>query len=281
MSICYLNGKFIDESQAVVSINDSGYYFGDGIYEVILLYKGKLIEKDAHLDRLMKCLDKVYFKNVPSKEEIFNNIINLLERNKDINTGSIYMQFTRGTAIRSHSFLELDLKPNFLIKIIPCKINKDIKKWSCKLIEDPRRMRCDIKMTSLLPMVLAHYESEKEGFDDVMFYNSRVASITEGSSFNIFIVDKNDKIITCPVGNAILSGCTRARIIKLCEENNLFVEERFYSKEELFNAKEVFVSGAIKLIVSVIKIDNNTIGNGDVGNITKLISDKMFNFIEQ
>ena len=189
MSICYLNGKFIDESQAVVSINDSGYYFGDGIYEVILLYKGKLIEKDAHLDRLMKCLDKVYFKNVPSKEEIFNNIINLLERNKDINTGSIYMQFTRGTAIRSHSFLELDLKPNFLIKIIPCKINKDIKKWSCKLIEDPRRMRCDIKMTSLLPMVLAHYESEKEGFDDVMFYNSRVASITEGSSFNIFIVD--------------------------------------------------------------------------------------------
>ena len=280
MSVVYLNGDFVDESEANISINDAGYYFGDGIYEVILLYKGKLIDKDSHLSRLMSCFEKVYFKNYPSKEEILHNIDELLKRNPNVKTASIYMQFTRGDAVRSHRFLELDLKPNCLIKIIPCEIDEKLtKNWHCNVIDDPRRTRCDIKMISLLPMVLAKYESEKAGFDDVIFYNNKVKSITEGSSFNLFIVQNDNKIITCPLGNEILSGCTRARIIDIIKNNNFDIEERYFTKEELLNAREVFATGAIKLIVPIVKIDGKQIGNGKIGEITMQIFNKYIEFM--
>ncbi len=280
MSICFLNGEFLEENEAKVSINDAGYYFGDGIYEVILLYKGKLIDKEMHLNRLLTCFKKVYFKNTPSESEVLNNITELLKRNPTIDTASIYIQFTRGEAIRSHSFSNLNLNPSCLIKLIPCEVVNNIKMWSCNIIDDPRRQRCDIKMISLLPMVLSKYESEQQGYDDVIFYNKNVNSITEGSSFNIFIVNKNNEIITCPIGNEILPGCTRARIIQICKENNYNIIERYYTKEELYNAKEIFITGSIKLIVSVVKVNNQKINNGTIGNITRELNNKLFEFLE-
>ena len=280
MAICYFNGKFLEEKDAKVSINDSGYYFGDGVYEVILLYKGKLIDKDSHLDRLMSSLHKVYFKNTPSKDEVLNKILELLKKNPEIKNASIYMQITRGTSVRAHHFSDLDLQPNFLIKLIPYEYNtQDMVTWKCNIVEDPRRARCDIKMVSLLPMVLAKYESEKAGYDDVLFYNSKVQSMTEGSCFNVYIVDKNDVVITYPLKNEILGGCTRKRILKILEEKGKKFEERCYSKEELYNAKEVFISGALK-INSVISVDGKQIGNGQVGEITKWIKQQYIDFME-
>ncbi len=280
MSIVFLNGEFVNEDEAKVSVNDTGYYFGDGIYEVILLYKGKLIDKDSHLDRLTKCFEKVYFKNVPSKEEILEYIRELIKRNPEIETGSVYMQFTRGCCPRSHTFAGLDLKPNCFMKINQCQINNTIKQWHSNLMEDPRRMRCDVKMISLLPMVMAKYESEVNGFDDVIFYNSRCKSITEGSSYNVFIVTRNEKIVTCPLGNEILGGCTRARIIDIIRKEGLQLEERYYSKEELFNAKEVFTTSAIKTITSVTKVVGNIINTATIGDITSLLKVKYTDFLK-
>ena len=281
MSKVFLNGEFIEENEAKVSINDAGYYFGDGVYEVILLYKGKLIDKERHLDRLEACFKKVYFKNCPTKEEILKNIEKLLELNKNTTTASIYMQFTRGTAIRTHSFYNLNLTPSCLIKMIPCEISDQINHvWNCQLINDPRRFRCDIKMISLLPMVLAKYESEQNGYDDVVFFNPRVNSITEGSSFNVFIVSKDNKLITCPLGEQILPGTMRAKVLELAKDNGIEVEERFYSKEELFDAKEVFATGSIKIIVPITKINNINIGNGEVGDITQKMYKDYINFID-
>ena len=125
MAICYFNGEFIEEKDAKVSINDSGYYFGDGVYEVVLLYKGKLIDKDLHLDRLMSSMQKVYFKNTPSKDEVLNNILELLKKNPEIKNASIYIQITRGITPRSHEYAKLDLKPSFLIKLFPYEYNAD------------------------------------------------------------------------------------------------------------------------------------------------------------
>ncbi|GEM_PF-538076 len=282
MAVVFLNGEFIEESEAKVSINDTGYYFGDGIYEVILLYKGKLIDKERHLNRLQDCFKKVYFNNYPSSEEVLKNIEKLLELNKDTETASIYMQFTRGTTIRDHRFSHLNLKPNCLIKLIPCKISETIHQtWNCRLIDDPRRFRCDIKMISLLPMVLAKYECEKAGFDDVFFYNKRINSISEGSSFNVFIVSKDNKLITCPLGEQILPGTMRAKIIELARQNGIEVEERFYSKEELFDAKEAFATGSIKIIIPITKVDNKQIGNGQIGKITTKMYNEYFKFINQ
>ena len=281
MSVVFLNGEFVDEKEAQMSINDTGYYFGDGIYEVVLLYNGKLIDKDLHLNRLQECFKKVYFKNVPTKEWVLEKINQLIEKNNNIKTCSIYMQFSRGITTRDNHFSHLNLRPSCLIKMIPCEIYEKPKAWNCNLIDDPRRFRCDIKMISLMPMVLAKYESEKEGYDDVIFFNKNINSITEGSSFNVFIVDKDNKIITCPLGNHILPGCTRARCIDIFKNNNYEVIERFYSKEELFNAKEVFITGSIKLIVGIPYINKNKIGNGEVGTTTKWIYQQFINFLNK
>ena len=128
MATVYFNGSFLNEDDVRVSVNDAGYYYGDGIYEVILYYKGKFIDKDTHLDRLIRCMQKVYFKNIPSKEEIFSNIQKLVSCNEKIftenNSVSIYIQVTRGCAIRSHEFGGLNLQPSVLIKPILCDVGK-------------------------------------------------------------------------------------------------------------------------------------------------------------
>ena len=280
MAICYFNGEFIDETEAKVSINDSGYYFGDGVYEVVLLYKGKLIDKDLHLDRLMSSMQKVYFKNTPSKDEVLNNIFELLKKNPEIKNASIYIQITRGITPRSHEYAKLDLKPSFLIKLFPYEYNTgDVVCWKCNTTEDPRRARCDVKMISLMPMVMAKYESEKAGYDDVLFYNSKVKSMTEGSSFNLFIVNQDDTIITYPLTNEILGGCTRARVLKILEENGKKVEQRCYSKEELYNAKEVFLTAALK-VNAITSVDDKQIGSGKAGEITKWVKKQYIEFLE-
>lgn len=285
MSIVYLNGEFVEEKLAKVSINDTGYYYGDGIYEVILSHNGKLVDKDLHLDRMIRSMNLSYFKNTPTKEEILANILKTIDANKDYlketKSFSIYIQMTRGETPRDQTFSKLDLKPNCFIKLTPCTVSNEVKKWHCMLEDDPRRVKCNIKMISLLPMILAKHECELKGFNDVIFYNKNCQSVTEGSSFNIFIVDKNNNIITCPEGEQILSGCTRARIIQLLREAKFNVEERFFSKEELYNAKEVFLSSSIKMIISIIKIDDKIIGSGDIGEITKTAKKLYIEFIEK
>ncbi len=280
MSIVYLNGDFIDEKEAKVSINDAGYYYGDGFYEVIFLYNGKLIDKKIHLDRLSKNFVTLSFKNCPSIDEISSNIDEVIKKNKKQN-GAVYIQCTRGIAPRTHEFNNLNLKPNILIKINEISsecFSEKTPKWNCCVMEDPRRLNCEIKMISLLPMVLAKLEAEKNGFDDVIFYNSRCHSITEGTSFNVFIVQDNKKIITCPNGHQILPGCTRTRVIDLIKKNGYDFEERFYSKEELYNAKEVFLTASLK-INSIVKIDNILINDGNVGEVTAALRKKYIDFL--
>ena len=156
MSIVYLNGKYLEEKDAVVSINDAGYYYGDGVYEYIFKYYNKLIDIDWHLDRLILSLEKAYIKNYPSRNEILQIIKNVADKNQQVEIGGIYLQITRGSTLRTHSFVNLNLEPSLMVKILPDKIdlNQPPQKWSVKIVEDPRRQRCDIKMLSLMPMVL-------------------------------------------------------------------------------------------------------------------------------
>ena len=281
MSIVYLNGEFLDENEAKVSINDAGYYYGDGFYEVIYIRNGKLIDKELHFERLMSNFSKLYFKNYPSKNEILSITREVLKKN-NTTEGNVYLQFTRGCTQRSHEFSNLDLKPTMIVKVNTNNhqgFDGDVKTRSCCIIEDPRRMHCEIKMISLLPMVLAKYEAEKSGFDDVIFYNSRCKSVTEGSSFNVFIVSSDDKIITCPLGNHILPGCTRTRMINIIKENGYDFEERFYSKDELYEAKEVFITASLK-IDAITKVDGCSINEAEIGDLTKTLRDKYREFLD-
>ena len=282
MSIVFLNGDFVEENEAKVSINDAGYYYGDGFYEVILLYKGKMIDANLHLNRLMKNFETLHFKNYPSRDKIVKIINAVIERNKDIQTAGVYLQFTRGCTPRTHEFVNLNLSPSILIKLNPCTIDEEnIKTWHCSITEDPRRMHCDIKMISLLPMVMAKYDAENSGFDDVIFYNGRCHSITEGSHFNVAMVDKNGIIITAPNGKELLPGCTKTRFIQIAKDNGYMIDERYFSKQELLQANEVMALASLKPIRAITKIDGIQIGDGKIGNVTKDLFDKFISFIKQ
>ena len=281
MSIVYLNDQYLAEEDAKVSINDAGYYYGDGFYEVILLRDGKLIDEDLHFNRLTANFKTLFFKNYPSRETIVDIVHNVVAKNQ-ASFGAVYIQCTRGCAPRTHDFVDLNLKPTILVKINGIGDDyfaTEICKWHCCIVEEPRRLRCDVKMISLLPMVMAKYEAESNGFDDVIFYNNSCNSITEGSSFNVFMVGSDDKIITCPMGNQILPGCTRARVIELMKAEGLSFEERFISKEEFYNAKEVFLTASLK-INAITKIDGKMIHNGEVGEITKRVRDLYIKFMD-
>ena len=282
MAMMYFNGEFVEESDAKTSVLDAGYYYGDGIYEVVLLNNGKFVDFDAHINRFLSCMQKAYFKHTPSKEEIIkiiNEVVKRNESNEELKTASIYMQITRGTTERTHEFYHLDLQPNFLVRMLPVKLAEEIKQWHCTIVEDPRRLHCNVKVISLMPMVIAKYEAEERGFDDILFYNSRCQSMTEGSSFNLFIVSNDGKIITCPLGLEILPGCTRTRAIQLFHDNSYQVEERHYSKDELLNAREIFTTSAVKIVTAVVKVDGQQIGDGKVGEITSWLKKEYFNFM--
>ncbi len=282
MSVVYLNGQYCDENKAVVSINDAGYYYGDGVYEYIFKYNNKLIDIDGHLDRLIASLEKAYIKNYPSKQEIINIIEKLINHNPDIQNGGIYLQITRGIATRTHSFFKLNLQPSIMAKILPAETDfKTIQKLNCHIVEDPRRIRRDIKMLSLMPMVISKYEVEKEGYDEVLYYNSQVNSVTEGCSFNVFIVDKDNTLITAPLGKELLAGITRNRLIKIAKANGYKIEERYYTKQELYTAKEVFSSDSGNFISSIVKVDNNIISNSEIGETTNALYQKYIEFVKE
>lgn len=283
MSIVYLNGKYLEEQDAVVSINDAGYYYGDGVYEYIFKYYDKLIDADWHLDRLILSLEKAYIKNYPSRDEILQIIKNVADKNKQIEVGGIYLQITRGCALRTHSFINLNLKPSLMVKLLPAEIDFNLppQRWSTKIVEDPRRHRCDIKMLSLMPMVLSKYDVEKEGYDEVIYYNSKIKSITEGSCYNVWIVDQNNTLITAPLGDELLAGITRKRLIEIAKAYGYKVEEKYYSKEELYNAKEVFGSDSGDFVASITSVDGKQIANGETGAITLNLYNKYIEFIKK
>ena len=281
MSIMYLNGQFIDEQNAVVSVNDAGYYYGDGIYEYVFVYNEKLIDVDWHLDRLMASLQKAYIKNCPSKEEILNIMKTLIEKNNEIKIGSIYLQITRGIAPRTHKFFALNLQPQIMMKFSPEKLPTKPAEWKCGVVNDPRRTRRDIKMTSLMPMVLSKYDVEAKGFDDVIYFNKDLNSITEGCSFNVWMVDNKGTLITAPLGEEILAGITRKRLIEIAKESGYKVEERYFTKEEFYSASEAFASDSGDFVASIIDVDNKQIGDGKTGKITQDLFEKYIKFVKE
>jgi len=278
----YFNGAYCKPEDAKISVFDAGYYFGDGIYEMILLYEGKVVDLEPHLDRMEKITKEVRFKNVPSREYITSCIKEVARLNPHIRTGSIYIQLTRGCTPRSHHFIDLDLKPNMMIMIR--EFSHDIynvvnSKLNCMLQPDQRRYRRDIKMISLMPMVLSKLEAEENGFDDLIYYDRESKAITESSSSNVFIVRQDGVVVTHPLGVELLHGTARKHAIDfLREEGVTILEEKFYAND-LFAAKECFFTGSFKWPSSVVSVNNVKIGDGEIGEITKLVHKKSFEFI--
>ena len=258
-NISYVDGVYCNAQDAKVNINDRGYHFGDAVYEVILY------NNDGHIKRLFNSLKLINIKFHLSKQQL-KIIIKYLFKLNRINFGSIYIQVSRGVAERNHSYFRLNSKP--IVTMIVSKkknnISDDIKGVKAITMFDNRWSRPDIKTTQLLPNVLAKtYANEKNAYEGIFIDHE--GFVTEGSSSNIWIINKNNEILTREIDGKILSGITRKTISQFAKNNNFKVLEKKFTKEEMLNSEEVFLTSASSFVTPIIEIDNIKISNGIIG----------------
>lgn len=273
----YVNGEFARFGQATVHIEDRGLQFADSVYEVWAVKNGVLLDNIGHLERLKRSLNLLRIA-APLPLHALKPIIGNLLRLNRVKDGLVYLQITRGVAPRDHPFPKNAL-PSIIITVRPknyaqleSKAQKGIQIVTKK---DLRWKRVDIKTTNLLPNLLAKQEAIDEGADDVWFYDEN-GNITEGSAQNAWIVNKAGNLQTRGLGDDILGGITRSRIMALAKDLEIKIEERPFSIEEAKEAREAFVTSATSFVTAVVAIDGKSIGNGNVGSIATLLRKTYF-----
>ncbi len=272
--IVYLNGKFVPKNEALISPEDRGFNFADGIYEVIKYYNGNPFRYQDHIDRLARSLREVQieFNETDLLETVFQS---LLEKNglTDQEAG-IYLQVTRGSQTRIHRFPD-NITPTVYATAFPFASKWDQLKNGVKVIttEDIRWLRCDIKSVSLLPNVMAAQKACEQGAVEAIFIRDGV--VTEGSHSS-FMAVKNGVVYTHPDSNLILPGITKIVVREICREQNIpFVEEGFRASE-LEQMDEMMIVGTGSEVTPVVQIDEMTVGKGKPGKVTLLLHEKFF-----
>lgn len=267
MSLYYIDGQFTERDEVKVSIDDRGYYFGDGVYEVIKVYDGQLFTGEEHIARLFKSAEKINLALVYSQEDIMHIANSLVEKNGLVN-GQIYMQVTRGVAPRQHHFPGPGVPA--VLTAYTTKAGRptaDMKNGvTVKTVADIRWLRCDIKSLNLLGSVLAKEEAKVEGYAEAMLHRDGI--VTEGSSTNMFGI-KDGVVRTHPVSNLILEGITRQVVLQVCQELNIPVEEKAFTVEEAYDMDELFYTSTTAEVMPIIKLDDRLIGDGNSGVWTK------------
>ena len=269
--LCYVNNKFCSLNKAQISVNDRGYQFGDAVYEVIFYKNGKFLDLEGHLKRLRKSMFRIDFELKYSDLAIITIMKRLVAEN-NIKHGSIYIQVSRGEYSRDHSYFNMPLKP---ILVILTKKNKESFKTIIPGIKvyttfDTRWNNPDIKTTQLLPNVLAKTKGIKNGFGEALFLDKK-SYITEGSSSNFWILNKNNILITRSLDGKILAGITRDSILNCAKNKNIKVEEKKISLDNIKDCKEAFITSASSFVTPVIQVDNIKINNGKVGEFSNLL----------
>lgn len=264
--IVYVNGEFLPEGSAMVSVFDRGFLFADGVYEVSPVLKGRMFDNDGHLERLQRSLSELQIPLPMPVEEIVAIQKQLIQKNS-LDEGMIYLQVTRGAADRDFAFPK-DTQPSIVLFTQTLSIlesPKAKKGLSVVTVPDIRWRRRDIKTVGLLAQSLAKQAALDEGADDAWMVQD--GYVTEGSSNNAFIITQDGKIITRNLSNDILHGITRKAVLALVEQEGLVFEERAFTPEEAYEAAEAFSTSATGFVMPVIKIDNRVLHNGVPGPV--------------
>lgn len=265
----YVNGQYLPEEDATISIFDRGFLMADGVYEVTSVLDGKLIAFDGHAVRLQRSLSELDMALPVDMEELLGIHRELVERN-NISDGLIYMQVTRGSAgDRDFVFPDPATTPSTLVLFTQSKpglADNPAAKVGMSVIsiEDIRWGRRDIKTVQLLYPSMGKMMAQKAGAGDAWLVEDGV--VTEGTSNNAYIV-KNGKIITRQLSNDILHGITRAAVLRYAKEAQMEVEERAFSIAEAQSADEAFVTSASAFVMPVVEIDGVKLGDGTPGNV--------------
>ena len=264
--IAYVNGSYTPLKDAFVHVEDRGYQFADGIYEVALRVGGRFWDLDGHLARWSRSLKELDIAEPMSERALRLVIYRLTAKNK-LGDCYIYMQATRGVAPRNHPFPLEGTRPSLVMTVKPLdliKLNANALRGISVITEpDIRWERVDIKSVGLLPNILAKEKARKMGSSEAWLVKN--GKVTEGGSSNAWIIDKDGALITHPLGREILGGITRQTVIACAEKLQIRVIERAFSVDEAKNAKEAFITSAMNLVTPVIAIDGAKVGDGKPG----------------
>ncbi|MFZ6746457.1 D-amino acid aminotransferase [Undibacterium sp. JH2W] len=264
--LVYLNGEMTPLSEAKIPVLDRGFIFGDGIYEVIPVYQRKMFRADQHLARLFRSLAAIGITNPHSKEEWLALIAKVMDAH-EADDQMVYLQVTRGVAKRAHAFPKDEVTPTVLIMTNPIVLPTAAARENgvaCVSMEDKRWLRCEIKSISLLGNVLAAQNAAENGVVESIQF--RDGYLTEASASNVWIV-KDGVLMGPPKDNLILEGIRYGLIEELCAANNIKLEARRITREEVFAADEVMLSSATKEVLAVVKLDDTVIGDGKLGAV--------------
>lgn len=266
--IVYVNGDYVPEDEAKISIFDRGFLFADGVYEVTSVLDGKLIDFEGHVTRLARSLSELEMANPVTAAELLAIHKELIARN-DLTEGGIYLQVTRGAADRDFLF-PAEPKPTLVLFTMAMNLTGSAKaEHGIKVIsiDDLRWGRRDIKTVQLLYPSMGKMMAKAAGVDDAWMVEDGV--VTEGTSNNAYIVTQDGTIVTRQLGNEILSGITRAAVLRFALEAQIKVEERPFSIAEAQAAAEAFITSATTFVTAVVEIDGVALGDGKPGWVAR------------
>ena len=267
--IAYVNGRYLPRRQAKVDIEDRGYQFSDGVYEVCEVRAGHLIDERRNLARLGRSLSELQIAS-PMPQSALNVVLHEVARRNRVRDGLVYIQVSRGVARRDHAFPAGNVAPSIVVtaRSINAEANEKVAADGIAVITMPdnRWERVDIKSISLLPNVLAKQAARSQGAREAWLVD-KSGRITEGSSSNAWIINRDGKLITRHLDHGILPGITRAVLIESLKSHGLELEERAFTVEEAYAAREAFVTSATQQVMPVVRIDGRPIGNGAPGLI--------------
>ncbi|HET9146530.1 MAG TPA: D-amino-acid transaminase [Acetobacteraceae bacterium] len=279
--IAYVNGRYVAQRQACVSIEDRGYQFGDGIYEVIHVHGGRFVDAELHLARFARSMREISLTPPMSMEALRPVLAEILRRNR-VRDGLVYMQVTRGVARRDHKFPPPSTRPAF---VITAKhggaFPRDIKAWACDAITLPdlRWARCDIKSVNLLPNVLAREEARRQGAYEAILIDG-AGGVTEGAATSVWMVDGEGRLRTRQLDQHILPGCTRESLKALLGESRIGFAEEGFSAEALRGAAEIFLTSATSFVKPVTRLDGRKVGDGRPGPVTRRLFEMFTRHVE-
>ena len=267
--IAYVNGRYVPHRDACVHIEDRGYQFGDGIYEVCEVRDGALIDETRHLDRLERSLGELAIA-MPAKRAALRIVLREMIRRNRVRDGLVYLQVTRGVARRDHAFPPADTPPAMVLtakSMSRAKGDSTAEEGvSVITLPDNRWARVDIKSVNLLPNAIAKQKAKEAGAYEAWLVD-RDGFVTEGSSTTAWIVTADDRLVTRPNGAAILPGITRMTATEVARKAGLIVEERKFTVAEAKGAREAFLTAATTIVMPVVKIDASVVGEGRPGPI--------------
>jgi D-alanine transaminase len=275
--IAYVNGQYIRHAEAAVHIDDRGFQFADGVYEVWSLQRGRLLDTDAHLERLERSLGELRIDRPMTRPALMAVLHETVRRNR-VRDGLVYLQITRGAAPRDHAFPK-DAAPTVVVTVrrIDQAALARRARDGVRVVTTPdiRWGRCDIKSVSLLPNVLAKQAAREAGAYEAWLVDE-AGYVTEGTSSTAWIVDEHGCLRTRALGNDILPGVTRAVLLALARERQIAVEVRAFTVAEAQAAREAFMSSASAVATPIVAIDGATIASGKPGPVSMALRDAYF-----